>query len=169
MYSKRAFTLIEIIIASVIMVFILMAVLSTYVLLSQYVRDTIIQANLQNRSRIVLDRITRDIRLASSVTSCPPSGTSIIIRFIPEKLGLMGDPWESRYRLLGGQVLYTPDIDSPAETVILNNVALDMGDRLFEYDGGNKLVTINAKVKNVGLNRDQISSLITVVELRNAD
>jgi len=160
------FTLVEVLIASAILLFVLMALYSTYLMLSQYVRDMSLQAVLQGRTRIAVERMARDIRLASKV-SCLPAGTNITLTFDPTKMGQVGSEWISQYRLYGGQILFRPNVSLSKEIVVIENVNLGAGDKLFQYDSGKKLVTIDLKIENTSLTATQSARLTTIVRARN--
>lgn len=166
-HNKSGFTLVEVLTTSVILLFVLTAVYSTYIMLSQFVRDTSYQAVLQSHGRWAIERMANDIRLAADVI-CPPAGDHIELTYDPTKMGQIGSSWTSRYRLLGDEILYAPDVTSRHEDVILDNV--NLGDkRLFQYDSGRDLVTIDLVVENATLTTTQDSHLTTVVKVRNAD
>jgi prepilin-type N-terminal cleavage/methylation domain-containing protein len=165
--AEKGFTLVEVLIASAIFLFVLTALYSTYVMLSQYVRDTSLQAVLQGRTRIAVEKMARDIRLASDV-SCLPAGTNITLTFDPVKMGHTGSEWTSQYRLYAGQILFRPDVSLGKEIVVIGNVNLGAGDKLFQYDTGKKLVTIDLKIENTSLTTTQSARLTTIIRARNA-
>lgn len=165
--SLTGFTLVEVLTTSAILLFVLTAVYSIYIMLSQFVRDASYQAVLQSHGRLAIERMANDIRLAADVT-CPPAGDYIELRYDPAKMGQAGSSWTSRYRLLGDEILYAPDVTSRYEEVILDNV--NLGNKtLFQYDGGRDLVTIDLVAENTTLTTTQDSHLTTVVKVRNAD
>lgn len=165
--SMRGFTITEILTASFILIVVLAMVSSTYIFLSQYVTDVARQATMQRQIRLAIDKMARDIRKASSI-DCPPSGNTISLLFDPGKLGETGSLWTSRYRLVGNQILFSPDMGLPQENLIIDNVALAAGDKLFQYDGGRKLVTIDLRTENLSPDSSQDAQLTTIVKVRNA-
>lgn len=166
MKDKKGFTIVEALSVSVILLFVLMAVFSSYVMLSQYVRDTTAQTAVQSEARLAIDRMARNIRLASDV-NCPAAGTSIDLTFDPGKMGQAGSSWTARYRLAGNQVLFVPNINSTNETVILDDVVLNPGQILFQYDGAKKLVTIDLNVENASITTTQYTPLTTAIKAKN--
>lgn len=168
MKSKKGFTIVELLAASVILLFVLTAVFSTYVLLSGYVQDTAMQAVLQWRARNAMDKITRSIRLASEA-EFSLSGNKITLTYDPLKLGQdAGATWDAEYELSGSQILFTPDTSLGGQVVLVKKVDLDAGETLFE-DWGNDVVSINLKLKNPTVSSEQYVTLTTFVKLRNAD
>ena len=163
--NKKGFTLVEVLAASVILVLVLTAIFSTYVMMSQYVKNTITQASLQGEARVAIERMVRNIREASSV-SCSVSGNSITLTFDPGRMGEAGANWTSEYRLTSGQILYFPDTTLGSSSILVDNVNLDAGDQLF-FDSGNGLVTIDMKLTETSLNTEQKVHLTTIVKKRN--
>ncbi|MBL7068975.1 MAG: prepilin-type N-terminal cleavage/methylation domain-containing protein [Candidatus Omnitrophica bacterium] len=166
--KRGGFTIPEVLCASVILLFVLMAVFSTYLMLAQYVTDTTAQAGLQGKARVVVDRIARDIRLASGI-SCPSAGTSITLTFDPAKIGQTGSSWNTRYRLVSDEILYSSDGTDDSEISILDSVSINTGDVLFLYDDTKETVTIDVRTENTPLSGTmQSTRFTTVVQLRNA-
>ena len=165
--NKTGFTLVEVLTTSAILLLVLTAVYATYIMLSQFVRDTSAQTVLQSQARLAIERMINDIRLASDV-ECSGAGTSIKLTYEPEKMGKNGNSWTSRYRLVGDKILFSPNIDENKETTIINEVKLGSGDKLFQYDGGKKLVTIDLRTEDSSLTTTQDSHLTTVIQVRNA-
>ena len=54
------------------------------------------------------------------------------------------------------------------EETIIGNVIVEAGDKLFEYDGGMKLVTIDLKSETASAESQQNAHLTTIVKVRNA-
>ncbi len=167
MKHEQGFTLVEILTASTISLIVMVIALSTYIMLLEYIPDTAAQAVMQSKIRLGIDKIARDLRHASIIT-CAPSGNSLTLTFDPSKMGQEGDLWSCRYRLVGDQILYSPDGSSDNETVLMEHVSLDPGDTLFQYNGGSKLATIDIKTVKTGINIEQDAHLTTVVKVRNA-
>jgi len=166
--KNKGFTIVEALCVSVILLFVLTAVFSTYTLLTRYVRDTTTQTDSQSETRIAVDRIARDIRLATAVT-CPASGINIDLTYDPGRIGQAGSVWTSRYRLSGSQILYRPDISLGGETVVLEDLDIDLvgGETPFQYDDIRRLVTINLNVENASMTTTQDTRLITTVKVKN--
>ncbi|MBN1871106.1 MAG: hypothetical protein JW800_00885 [Candidatus Omnitrophica bacterium] len=171
MFRRRryieGFTLTEILIVSIMVLLVVAVAMSTYVLLSQYVSDLAKQAILQGKTRLCAERIVRDAREAASI-SCTLSGNEINFTYDPQRIGKAGSNWTSRYRLSGGKILFTADTSVGVETVVVENVSLDTGDKLFQYDLGTKLVTIDLQVEKIGTANEQDADISTIVKARNA-
>lgn len=165
--KNTAFTLVEVLTTSAILLFVLMAICATYIMISQFVRDTSSQALLQSRNRLAMEAMVRNIRLASDI-SCPPAGTSITLTYDPAKMGSTGSTWTTRYRLSGSQIFYTPNLGTSSEIVVLSNVKLGTK-KLFQYDPGTKMAVINSRIENTTLTTVQDSNLTTAVKVRNAE
>ncbi len=167
MSSKKGFTLAEVICASAILIFVVAAAFSTYIILSQYVRDITTQSGLQSQTRITVEQMAREIRLAS-IVAIGGGGNTITLTFNPNKLGGVVRP-ASQYTLVGNQIRYIPDITLPGQfTTVMDKVDLNLGDRLFQYSGGTNVVTIDARVSNIALtNIEQNAHLTTSIQLRN--
>ena len=163
----RGFTLTEILIVSVIVLLVVTVAMSTFIILSQYVSDLAKQAILQGKTRLCMERIVRDIREAANV-NCTVSGNEINLTYDPQRIGQSGSNWTSRYRLSGGSVLFTADTSVGGEVVVVENVVLGFGDKLFQYDSGTKLVTIDLQVEKMGTASQQDADLSTIVKARNA-
>ena len=116
--NKSGFTLVEVLTTSAILLLVLTAIYATYIMLSQFVRDTSTQTVLQSRGRLAIERMANDIRLASDVI-CPPAGDHIKLRYDPTKMGQAGSSWTSRYRLSGDEILFAPDGSSLSKLIIL--------------------------------------------------
>ena len=164
---KNGFTLTEMLISTAILLLVVAVSMSTYLMLSQYVKDLAAQAIVQGKARVSLERMVRDIREAASVT-CQSSGNEILLTYDPQRMGLAGSGWTSRYRLNNGQILFTADTAAGNEIVVVENVLLDFGVKLLEYNPGTKLVTINLKIRKTGTANVQDASLSTIVKVRNA-
>ena len=54
--SLRGFTLVEVLVASALLLLVVTAVFSTYVMLSQYVNNTTVQSILQRKARIAIKK-----------------------------------------------------------------------------------------------------------------
>ncbi len=163
---RAGFTLVEVLIASFIFLLAITGVYCVYIMILQFVGNTSSQVFLQSSGRLAVDRMARDIRLASDI-NCSSSGDSIELTCDPTKMGQEGYAWIARYRLVDDEILFNPDIGSSDETVVIDKVDLD-GRKLFRYDGGSKLVTIDLRIENTILETIQDSHLTTIVKVRNA-
>lgn len=164
--NKKGFTLVEVLTASAILLLVLTALYATYLMISQFVRDTSVQSVLQSRTRLTIERMANDIRLASAV-ECSGTGSILTLTYEPSRIGKTGNSWTSRYRLVGGKILFSPDVGKEKETTIINDVKLGSGDKLFQYDGGKKLVTIDLRTENSSLTTMEDSHLTTAIKARN--
>jgi prepilin-type N-terminal cleavage/methylation domain-containing protein len=164
---RRGFTLIEVLVASMIMVLVVAAAFSTYVILSRYISDTTSQGLMQSRARIVMERIVRDTRLASDVV-CSGGGTILTLTYTPETVGKSGQTWTAQYRLTAdGELLYTPNLGPMPESVIMVDVAPAVGERLFQYDGGRRTVSINIRTDRAVLDKEIKVRTASAARLRN--
>lgn len=169
MNNKMGFTVMEVLVVSVVLLFVLTAVYCTYVMMSQYVGDTTTQAALQAEARIAVERIARDVRLATNVT-CDASGGGVTLTFDPTRMGQGGSQWQSRYRLVGNQIIFQPDVNLGGQTVIIDNVDLNIvgGERLFTHDPTMNLLRIFIRVRGASISlSEQKASFSTIVRLRN--
>jgi len=164
---ESGFTLVEVLTTSFIIVTVMTIAIVTYIMLLQYVADNATQAVIQSKARLAIDKIARDARHASLV-NCSGSGDSIILTFDPTKMGQEGGLTYSRYRLVDDDIMYSPDGTDDSETVFLESINMDSGDVLFSYNGGRKLLTIDVKTTNTGVNVEQDAHLTTIVKVRNA-
>lgn len=167
MKHEQGFTLVEVLTSLLITMIVMTIALSTFIMLLEYIPDMVTQAVMQGKIRLGIDKIARDLRQASLIT-CSSSGDSIILTFDPSKMGQTAAVWSCRYRLVGDQILYSPDGGSDNETVLIEHISLDSGDTLFQYDGGRKLVTVDIKIEKTGINVEQDAHLTTIVKVRNA-
>lgn len=160
--DNRGFTIVEALSMSVILLFVLLAIFSTYIVLTQYATDTTAQAELQRQARTAVDRMARDIREAESVS--PSAGASSTVTLTYPTWMILPN---SRYRLVGTQVLYASNVGSGQESVIANNVILAAGSTLFDTNGG--LVTIDLRLERASISGTTLQSrLTTTVQVRNA-
>jgi len=166
MRDRNGFTLVEMLMASMIMVLVVAAAFSTYVILSRYINETATLGVMQSRARIVMERIVRDTRLASSAI-CSGAGTTLTLTYTPEMVGSSGALWTAQYRLLGGEILYTPELGVVPERVVMGDVVPDAGERLFDYDGGTMTVSVNIKTERAVLDRTLRAGTISIARLRN--
>jgi len=165
MRNKKGFTLPEVLMVSVVLILVLTATTSIYMMMSQYVKKTIVQASLQSEARVAIEKMARNTREASAVT-CSVSGDMLTLDFTAGRVGLVGSDWNEEYILTGGEIRHFPDTTQLDYTVIAENVNLDAGDQLF-FDAGNGLVTIDLKMTSTVFNTQQKVHLATIVKKRN--
>jgi len=167
MNNKKGFTLIEVLGFSVILLLVLAAIFATYVVFTEYANETLVQASMQNQARLAVERIGRDIRRANVVTC---TATTLNLTFDPARLGQVGAVWTSRYTLNGTDLIHIPDITNLAnQTIIAENVTLNLGDVLFQIDNSRSIatITVNLRVEQAAFTASRNFRLTTIAGLRN--
>ncbi len=161
------FTLTEVLTASTILVLTIGMILITYTMLTQYAYTMTKQTIVQSEIRLAVDEMARKIREASGIY-CPSSGNSIRMTYDPARIGRSGSQWTAEYVLSANQILYRPNTALSGEYVVIENVSLSPGQKLFQYNGSKEIVTVDLRVENTFIDTKQYARLTTEVLVRNA-
>ncbi len=143
--NNSGYTLIELLVASMISIFVFSSVISTYVMIQKFWRGGSTQIELQRDARIAMDKIVRKVRSGLEATVLN-SGDTLQLRLDPNKTETQTDDIWCQYDFGENKITFTPDISAPATyTVILNNVYTDNARPIFAVNGKNVTIVFGAK------------------------
>lgn len=143
--NNAGYTLIELLVASMISLFVFSSVISTYIMVQRFWRGGSTQIEIQRDARIAMDKIVRKVRsgLEASVLN---GGDTLQLRLDPNKTETQTDDIWCQYDFADNEITFTPDISSPGDyTVILHNVYKDNERAVFTLNGKNVTIVFGAK------------------------
>jgi len=165
--KNKGFTLVELITAMGIMLFVLSVVLSTYMITQKLWRAGFSQITFQSTGRIALDKISKAIR---SATGAVILNNGDRVRFVIDPNRTPGDAADDltcEYYISGTNIMYDPNTAvSGNEVAILRNVIKESTIPFFQISGS--LVVITFKVYAAdAFYGTHWASMTTSVSMRN--
>jgi prepilin-type N-terminal cleavage/methylation domain-containing protein len=155
--ADAGFTLVELMVATMVMAIIATAILSV---LYRSFKDTSIvtnRAQQQNDGRLALERMTKDIREAQSLNIQTPNEIQVTL--------VNGDTHD--WSLVGTTIQYSLNGAAP-QTVVTDIQNTAVGDDLFAYAMSNSSVTNTVTITiQIGTKPSSVIPLNTVVMMRN--
>jgi len=143
--NNFGFTLIEVLVASMVSIFVFSSVISTYIMIQKFWRGGSTQIELQRDARLAVDKIVRKVRggLEAKVLN---NGDTLQLRLDPNKTQTQTDDIWCQYDFSQNKITLTPDISAPANSVvILNNAYKDNSRPIFAVNGKNVTIVFGAK------------------------
>lgn len=165
--NRRGFSLVELIVAAGIMSMVLAVIFTTYTITQRLWRGGFTQIAFQARGRIVLARISENLRSSTGATILNNGDR---IRFVtdPNRTpGTTSDDVTGEYYISGTDIMYDPDISvTGGETSMLRNVSKESVIPYFQISGG--LVVITFRLYNSdAIYGTHWSGMTTSIKMRN--
>ncbi|MEI8176036.1 MAG: prepilin-type N-terminal cleavage/methylation domain-containing protein [Candidatus Omnitrophota bacterium] len=149
MKKNKGFTLVELMIASTVSLFVVGGIIYSTILFQRLWQNGNIQITMQSRGRIAMDTLTQQIRSAHQALVLN-SGATLQLRLNATTL------W-CQYDFLNNKITYTPDTSVPGTTkVLVDSVYQNLATPVFTLTGKN--VAIVFALKNTKLQTTYKSS-----------
>lgn len=165
--KNKGFSLVELMVAMSIMLVIFGVVASTYLVTQRLWRGGFTQIALQSTGRVALDKITKNLRPATTVTILDNGDK---IRFVTDPnrtYSSAADDITCEYYISGTNIMYDPNTVIPGnEAVLLRNVSKESVIPFFQVSGNLAVITFKV-YKNDAIYGTYWSSLTTSINMRN--
>lgn len=165
--NKKGFTFVEILVALPIFLLVVSMILVTYIVMQKFFTGGVVQAAYQSLARSSLERVAKNVRLATA-TTVNSAGDTLTLTLDPNRTySEATDDVTAQYTVSGNMITYDPNTSVSGDSVTLvENVQQQTGIPYFQKDSD--LVVITFKVyKNISLLGVQTCSVSTTVKMRN--
>jgi Tfp pilus assembly protein PilW len=165
--KNKGVTLVELVVSIGIMLIVFSLISTTYLTTQRLWKGGFLQVMFQSSGRIGLDKISRNLRSATSAATLDNGDR---VRFVLDPNRTPGDSSDDvtcEYYITGTNVMYDPDIlVSSNEVTLLNNVIRESAVPFFQISGN--LIVVTYKVFNTNiLYGTHWASMSTSINMRN--
>lgn len=165
--KNKGISLVELMVATAIMLVIFGVVASTYLITQRLWRGGFTQIAMQSTGRVALDKITKNLRPATAAAILDNGDK---IRFVTDPnrtYSNASDDITCEYYISGTNIMYDPNTAiSGNEAVLLRNVSKESAIPFFQVSGNLAVITFKV-YKNDAVYGTYWSNLTTSINMRN--